>query len=411
MGKARPFEISKHLFVEAWKRVKANKGAAGSDGVTIEDFEKDVKNNLYKIWNRMSSGSYFPPPVRTKSIPKKKGGERKLGIPCVSDRVAQMVAKLVFEPEVERIFHDDSYGYRPHRSALDAITVTRERCWKYDWILEFDIKGLFDTIPSDLIMKAVKHHTQERWLILYVQRWLQASIVDEKGEMVPRRKGVPQGGVISPLLSNLFMHYAFDQWMKRTYPRLPICRYADDGLVHCRTEWEAQEIRRALAERLRACGVELHPEKTRIVCCQPKNRKWTGEKKFDFLGYEFRPRLARTRKGRYFTAFTPGISPSSGKMIREKAKSMELWRHTQVTLKDIATFMNPVIQGWINYFGQYQRSLLQKTLRYINLQLIKWVKRKYRKQGKYFKRAKIWLRNVYKYNPQMFSHWRLGFIL
>ncbi|MCP3685500.1 MAG: group II intron reverse transcriptase/maturase, partial [bacterium] len=236
MKRTKPFEISKHIVLEAWKSVKSNKGAEGVDEVTITDFEENLKDNLYKIWNRMSSGSYYPPPVKTVSIPKKTGGERILGIPTVSDRVAQMVVKLYFEPLVEPYFHEDSYGYRPKKSAIQAIEVTRKRCWRYDWLLEFDIKGLFDNIEHDLLMKAVKHHTECKWIILYIKRWLVAPFQKEDGTLIARDKGTPQGGVISPVLANLFLHYVFDKWMDRNNAQNPFCRYADDAIVHCRTQ-------------------------------------------------------------------------------------------------------------------------------------------------------------------------------
>ena len=224
LKKARSFEISQKVVVEAWKQVKANQGAAGVDKQSIADFEKNLKKNLYRIWNRMSSGSYMPPPVKAVAIPKKTGGERVLGIPSVSDRVAQTVWKLYFEPTVEPYFHQDSYGYRPGKSALDAVEVTRKRCWKYDWVLEFDIRGLFDNIDHELLMKTVRWHTLERWLLLYVERWLKAPFQKDDGTLVERAKGTPQGGVVSPVLANRFLHWVFDAWMKRNYPALPLCR-------------------------------------------------------------------------------------------------------------------------------------------------------------------------------------------
>src|SRR5499425_458973 len=253
MNEAKPFCISKKEVWEAYKRVKANKGAAGVDEQSIADFEKRLKSNLYKIWNRMSSGSYFPPPVRTVKIPKANGGERRLGIPTVSDRIAQMVVKSRLEPEVDPLFHPDSYGYRPGKSALDAVGQARQRCWRYDWIIDLDIKGFFDNIPQDLLLRAVKKHAKEQWVVLYIERWLKAQVQEEDGTLVSREKGTPQGGVISPLLANLFLHYAFDEWMKRSYPHLPFERYADDVIVHCRTEREAQKVRAAIAVRLQEC--------------------------------------------------------------------------------------------------------------------------------------------------------------
>jgi len=309
LSKAKSFEISKHVVLEAWKRVKANKGAAGVDSELISDFEENLKDNLYKIWNRMSSGSYFPPPVKTVAIPKKAGGERILGIPTVSDRVAQMVAKIYFEPFVEPYFHEDSYGYRPEKSAIQAVAVTRKRCWRYNWLLEFDIKGLFDNIEHDLLMKAVKHHTRNKWILLYIERWLKTPFQQKDGTLVERTKGTPQGGVISPVLANLFLHYVFDKWMERNYPRNPFCRYADDGITHCRTEAEAKLLLKALDARFKECGLELHPEKTKIVYCKDDDRVGDYPNiSFDFLSYTFRPRRAKNRYGKFFVSFLPGVS-------------------------------------------------------------------------------------------------------
>ncbi|MBV8521642.1 MAG: group II intron reverse transcriptase/maturase [Acetobacteraceae bacterium] len=305
----KPFQIDKRQVYEAYRAVRSNHGAAGMDGQTLEEFEKDLGGNLYKIWNRMSSGSYFPPPVRAVTIPKKSGGERILGVPTVGDRVAQMVVKQLIEPELDPNFLPDSYGYRPGKSALDAIGVTRKRCWKYDWVLEFDIRGLFDNLPHDLLMKAVRKYVQRKWALLYIERWLTAPM-ERNGELIERSRGTPQGGVISPILSNLFLHYAFDLWMTRAHPELPWCRYADDGLVHCRSEEEARLVMGTLQTRLAECGLEIHPTKTKIVYCKDSNRRGSYPNvKFDFLGYCFRRRRAEnSRTAEVFCSFTPAIS-------------------------------------------------------------------------------------------------------
>ena len=282
----KPFTIPKELVMQAYRQVKANAGSAGIDQQTLAEFEKDWQGNLYKLWNRMSSGTYFPKPVKRVSILKKTGGERILGVPTLTDRIGQTVVRLVLEPELEKHFHDNSYGYRPNRSALDAVAITRIRCRTYDWVIEFDIKALFDTIPWDLLMKSVRHHTDNKWVLLYIERWLKTPLQDEAGNITERTAGTSQGGPASPLLSNLFMHYAFDVWMSRTYPANPWCRYSDDGVIHCRTEAEAKDILANVTERLKHCGIEIHPDKTRIVYCKDgKRRGQYANRQFDFLGY------------------------------------------------------------------------------------------------------------------------------
>jgi len=313
MSEAKPFCISKWEVWEAYKRVKANQGAAGVDEQSIADFERDLKGNLYKIWNRMSSGSYFPPPVRTVKIPKANGGERKLGIPTVSDRIAQQVVKSRLEPGVDPLFHPDSYGYRPGKSALDAVGQARQRCWRYDWILDLDIKGFFDNIRQDLLIRAVKKHAKEQWMVLYIERWLKAPVQEEDGQLVPREKGTPQGGVISPLLANLFLHYALDRWRAEQYPQIPFERYADDAIVHCRTEAEAQGVRAAIAARLKECKLELHPEKTKVVYCKDDDRRRTyPNEKFDFLGYTFRAAEIEESVREVLHQFQPGSFRQGG---------------------------------------------------------------------------------------------------
>ncbi|MBB4189827.1 RNA-directed DNA polymerase [Sinorhizobium terangae] len=318
---------SKPFRVEKRQTVKANHDAAGVDGVTLEMFETDLARNLYKIWNRMSSGTYFPPPVRAVSIPKRTGGERVLGVPTVSDRIAQMVVKQMIEPDLDSLFLSDSYGYRPGKSALDAVGVTRQLCWKYDWVLEFDIKGLFDNLPHDLLLKAVRKHVKCSWALLYIERWLTAPM-EKNGEVIERTRGTSQGGVVSPILSNFFLHYAFDVWMTRTHPDLPWCRYADDGLVHCRTEQEAEALMAELQARLAECGLQMHPTKTQIVYCKDnRRREMYPTVKFDFLGYQFRPRqVATSQRNEFFCGYTPAVSPAALKSMRATIKSLNIPR-------------------------------------------------------------------------------------
>jgi group II intron reverse transcriptase/maturase len=406
----KPFNITKKQVYEAYKAVKSNQGAAGVDKETIEQFETNLKGNLYKLWNRMSSGSYFPPPVRAVSIPKKAGGERILGVPTVADRVAQMVVKQLIEPDLDPIFLADSYGYRPGKSALDAIAVTRERCWKYNWVLEFDIKGLFDNIDHELLLRAVRKHVKCKWALLYIERWLKAPMELEDGTRVERTRGTPQGGVVSPLLANLFLHYTFDLWMARTFPELPWCRYADDGLVHCRVEHEAERVKAALQARLAECHLEMHPTKTRIVYCRDGKRRGKYPNiKFDFLGYCFRPRLVRrSRDGILFCSFNPAVSPSALKAMRAKVRELSIRRRSDWSLADVAHRINPLLRGWINYYGRYAPSALAPLLRYVNQTLQAWAMRKFKRFRAHKVRASRFLQKLCRQSAHLFVHWRLG---
>lgn len=406
----KPFDISKQLVMQAYELVKANAGAGGVDQQSLADFEKNLKDNLYKIWNRLSSGSYFPPPVKAVAIPKKAGGERILGIPTVGDRIAQTVVTLCFEPCVEPHFLPDSYGYRPNKSALDAIGATRKRCWDYDWVLEFDIRGLFDNISHELLMKAVRKHTECKWVMLYIERWLKAPLQLKDGTLVQRDKGTPQGGCVSPVLSNLFMHYVFDMWMKQKHPDKPWCRYADDGLVHLKTEVEAQEMLLALKERFEQCGLELHPVKTRIVYCKDGQRKQDkSNKTFDFLGYTFRARVCKnTKHNSLFVNFTPAVSKTALKAMRAKIRKDNLRNRTDLSLKEIAKWYNPILQGWLNYYGCYSRSWLYPVWRHFNKTLIAWAMRKYRHFRQRKTRASLFLEKIMRQQPKLFVHWRNG---
>ncbi len=412
MDTTKPFNIPKQLLVEAYKKVKANAGTSGVDGQSLEDFERNLKDNLYKIWNRMSSGTYFPPPVKAVPIPKKTGGERILGVPTVSDRIAQMVVKLTFEPCVEPHFLQDSYGYRPNKSAIDAVGITRQRCWKYDYVLEFDIKGLFDNIDHQLLMKAVRKHTDNPWVILYLERWQKAPLQMPDGTLIERTKGVSQGGVTSPVLSNLFLHYVFDVWMEKYHHWKPWCRYADDGLVHCRSEQEAQQLLVALKQRFEMCGLELHPVKTKIVYCKDGSRKGKySQRAFDFLGYTFRARACKnTKSNSMFVNFTPAVSNTAMKSMRATTRKDNLRNRTDLSLEDIARWYNPVIQGWWNYYGAYSRAALYPICRHINRTLVAWAMRKYRR----FRNRKVWaakfIERISKQRPTLFVHWRSGMI-
>jgi RNA-directed DNA polymerase len=408
-SQSKPFCISKHAVLEAWKRVKANKGAAGIDEETIQKFERKLKDNLYRVWNRMSSGSYQPPAVKTVAIPKAGGGERKLGIPTVADRVAQMVVKMQMEPRIDPLFHPDSYGYRPNKSAHDAVARTRERCWRYDWVLDLDIKGFFDNIPHDLMLRAVGKHAKEKWEMLYIERWLKAPAQEESGNLVERKKGTPQGGVISPLLANLFLHYAFDKWMVRQHPKIPFARYADDAIAHCRSRAEAERLREAIIQRLAECGLELNLQKTKVVYCKDSDRRKSHEhEKFTFLGYEFRPRRAKNYRGKYFVSFLPAVSDKAAKNIRQEMRTWKLHLRSDKTISDLARMFNATIRGWVQYYGRYYRSMLHPVFRHLDRTLVRWACRKYKKLRGHRRRAAHWLRRISIREPKLWAHWQIG---
>lgn len=409
MTSTKPYSIAKRVVWEAYQLVKANRGAAGVDDETIAMFEQNLSGNLYKLWNRMSSGSYFPPPVKQVEIPKAKGGTRKLGIPTVSDRVAQSVVKLMIEPTLDPIFHDDSYGYRPGKSAKQAVAVTRKRCWKYDWVVEFDIKAAFDQIDHALLMKAVRRHIKESWILLYVERWLTAPFETADGVSLPRTQGTPQGGVVSPILMNLFMHYAFDSWMQRTWPQSPFARYADDAVVHCRSLAQAEAVMRAIATRLEECGLTMHPEKSKIVYCKDGARTGTYPNvQFTFLGFTFRPRKALSKYQRRFTGFLPAVSSDALKRMRQTVRSWRIHRRTSATLDELAQQCNTTIQGWWNYYGAFYRTAMHNLFDYVDRRLEQWARRKYKRMRQRDRRSQEWLRKMRAIYPRLFVHWRVA---
>lgn len=412
MAEDKPFCISKWAVLAAWHKVRANRGAAGIDDVSVEQFEKKLKNNLYRIWNRMSSGSYVPPPVRRVMIPKADGRERPLGIPTVGDRVAQMVVKMHLEPIVEPLFHPDSYGYRPGKSALDAVGTCRRRCWRYDWVVDLDIRGFFDNIDHSLMLHAVRKHTDCKWMLFYIDRWLKASAESDDGTRTPRDRGTPQGGVASPLLANIFLHHAFDTWMAREHPGCPFERYADDIVIHCRTEAEALAVRRAVEQRLLRCKLEVHPEKTQIVYCRDSNRPQSQPHiQFDFLGYGFKPRQARNgRDGRYFVSFVPAIGRKAMKAIARTARDWGLHADSEKELDDFSRMYDKHLRGWVNYYGKYYPSALHRTFDCVNRRLVRWAMKKYKRFRGHQRRATQWLRRVARERPELFAHWRLGIV-
>lgn len=408
-SQVKPFDIPKPMVWEAYRRVAANRGAPGVDEQTLAEFESDLKNNLYKIWNRMSSGSYFPPPVKAVEVPKTHGdGVRLLGVPTIADRVAQTVVAMFLEKRAEPRFHPDSYGYRPNKSALDAVATCRKRCWKYDWTIDLDVQKFFDSVPWNLIIKAVEAVTDTRWVLLYVKRWLAAPLQLPDGTFEERDKGTPQGSAVSPILANLFMHYAFDQWMARNYPAVPFERYADDGVVHCATRRQAEEVLADIAERMSEVGLRLHPEKTRIVYCKDDKRR--GQHRhisFTFLGFTFRPRKARNSKdGTYFTSFLPAMSTEALKAKSAELRAMRIHRRTNWSLDDLARWLNPIVAGWMNYYGRFYRTAMDPLLRRVNTYLMRWAGKKYRRWLRARRRFWRWWTGLLERQPGLFVHWK-----
>jgi RNA-directed DNA polymerase len=409
-SKAKPFAIPKQAVWRAWLRVKANQGAAGIDEQSIAAFEADLKDHLYKLWNRMSSGSYFPPPVRAVPIPKRdRSGERILGVPTVADRIAQTVVADYLGRRVEPIFHPDSYGYRPGRGALDAVGVCRERCWRYDWVIDLDVRAFFDSIPHDLLLRAVARHTDAAWVLLYVRRWLVAPLAQPDGTLAARDRGSPQGSPVSPVLANIFLHYALDAWLARTFPDVPFERYADDAVAHGRTEREAREVLAAIRTRLAECGLALNEAKTRIVYCKDADRRGRYEHtSFTFLGFTFRPRLSKNRFGKHFVNFSPAVSKEACVRMRREIRHWRVHERSDKTLTDLARMFNTVIQGWINYYGRFYKSMLYPTFRHLNEILVRWAMRKYKRLRFHSRRARKLLAGIARREPNLFAHWKLG---
>jgi len=407
----KPFVIPKSLVWEAFQRVKDNGGSAGVDDESIAEFERNIGDNLYKLWNRMGSGSYFPPPVKAVPIPKKSGGTRMLGVPTVADRVAQTVVKLVLEPVLEPVFDRDSFGYRPGRSALDAVALVRRRSWEYDWVVEFDIKGLFDNIDHELLLRAVRKHCSTPWVLLYIERWLKAPMETKEGKQVARERGTPQGGVVSPLLANLFLHYTLDAWMRREMRSVRFCRYADDGVIHCKSEVQARLVLRKLGVRLGECGLELHPEKTRIVYCQDVNRQAAYPTiHFTFLGYTFRPRKAVDKYGRVYVNFSPGVSREALKKMRQTVRGWHIQLMCDQELDDLSNMFGPILRGWANYYGRFYPTALKPLWRQVNDYLVRWMRRKYKALARGITRAARALGRLAETAPSSFVHWERGFL-
>lgn len=405
MNPTKSFNISKSAVYKAYKKVKANRGSAGIDRQSLIDFEQDLTNNLYKLWNRLSSGSYMPPPVKRVEIEKKTGGKRKLGVPTVSDRIAQMVVKQAIEPTIDPLFHPDSYGYRPNRSAAEALLKAKERCTYRAWVLDMDIQGFFDTIDHERLLLAVDRHVKEQWQRLYIRRWLRAPIEHHDGKQELPKRGTPQGGVISPLLANLFLHYVFDTWVERSWSGIQFERYADDIVCHCRTEYEAEQLKERLEKRFGECGLTLHPEKTKIVYC--KSRYHRGDYKnitFDFLGYRFRPKWIKTRKGQSNLYFIAEISPTSAKEIRAKINAWPWSRWSQQELKDIRKFAYSRLNGWLHFYSTFGASSIRNVLFHFDKRLSRWAKKKYKRVKSIIQAAKR-VERARKNYRNLFPHW------
>ena len=412
-NETKSIPISHQMVWEAYKKVRANKGSAGIDVISMDEFDANRSQYLYKLWNRMASGSYFPPPVKEVEIPKKDGKIRKLGIPTISDRVGQMVVKMYLEPRLEKIFSANSFGYRPNKSAHQALEQVRENCWKTDWVIDLDIKGFFDNIDHNKLMLAVEKHTPEKWVQLYIKRWLEMPVLTKSGKLIQKQgKGTPQGGVISPLLANLFLHYAFDKWLENTDKTVCYSRYADDVIVHCKSEVQAKQLLNAIGERMKTVGLELHPQKTKIVYCRDYRRKGNYPiNKFEFLGYAFQPRTTTPKKSnRLFLGFDCAISISSRKRIAEKLRTLKIESLSFKSIVGIAQYLNPIIRGWINYYGKFRASELTKVFRLLSNRLVRWARRRYKRYKTSIRKAFKWLQRIREQFPYLFHHWRYSFI-
>lgn len=406
---SKTIPITKEMVKEAYRKVNSNKGSAGVDEESLKQYQTDLSKNLYKLWNRMSSGSYFPQPILEVVIPKANGGNRKLGIPTVNDRIAQEVVRAYIEPRLEAVFHENSYGYRPGKNAHQAIELVEKNTWQLGWVIDMDIKSFFDEVSHELLFKAIDRHVSEKWVKMYILRWLNSPI--KRGEKLIHKEsiGTPQGGVISPLLANLFLHYVLDKWMEKKYPNVSFVRYADDIIIHCKSEWESQEILNAIRNRLAECKLRLNEEKTEIVYCQtayrPKRKDYS--KKFDFLGFTFKPRTARSKRGNLFLSFGFAISQKSRMRITKSWKGSKFDRHSSATIQDIANMLNPQIRGIVRYYGHFKVWTLRKLFWRLEFRLVKWARNKF----KSLKRSQIksykWIEEVRDSYPTMFYHWTI----
>lgn len=410
-NETKSIPISRQMVLEAYQKVRSNKGSAGVDSISMQEFDANRRKHLDKLWNRMASGSYFPPPVKEVEIPKKDGSIRKLGIPTISDRVGQMVVKLFIEPRLEIEFSSNSYGYRPGKNAHQALAKVRENCWKQDWEIDLDIKGFFDNIDHNKLMLAVEKHVPENWVKLYIKRWLEAPVFTVSGELIQKQgKGTPQGGVISPLLANLFLHYAFDRWLEKTDKGVQFSRYADDVIIHCKSKAHAERILNLVHQRMESVGLELHPQKIKTVYCRDHRRKGKSPVvKFDFLGYSFQPRTAFSKKkGGLFLGYDCAISIRSRKRIADKLEELNLNKLSFKSIVGVAQYLNPMIRGWVHYYGKFKMYELTKVFRLLSQRLVWWARRRYKRYKTSIRKAYKWLETVRKQYPTLFYHWNFS---
>lgn len=407
--KSTTVPITQEMVKAAYRKVKANQGSAGVDNESLEMYQADLRNNLYVLWNRLSSGSYFPKPVKEVIIPKANGSKRVLGIPTVSDRIAQQVIKSYLEPRLEAEFHNNSYGYRPLKSAHGAVDAVQENVRQYAWVIDMDIKSFFDEVNHELLLKALDNHVTENWIKMYIKRWLESSSQQTNGTLILKNgNGTPQGGVISPLLSNLFLHYVLDKWLSKYYPQIAFVRYADDIVVHCNNEEEAKYILDAIRQRLQECKLRLNEEKTKIVYCQDYRRKKNDyKKKFDFLGFTFKPQSTASNKGGMFLGYGCSISQSAQTRIVTGWKKQNFHQQSTLTIQDIATRINPQMRGVICYYGKYKIWELQRLMRHFHYRLAKWVLNKYKGLNGSLKKAHQWVEDIRVNYPTMFYHWTI----
>jgi RNA-directed DNA polymerase len=407
----KPIPIDFKQVVDAYGKVRSGGKATGIDKESFSDFEKKLQDNLYVIWNRLASGTYFPSAVREVEIPKKDGKTRKLGIPTIRDRIAQEVVRKYMEQRIDHLFHVNSYGYRPLKSARQAIEEVRKNCKTTDWVIDLDISKFFDEISHELMLKAVNHVIEDKWVSMYVKRWLEMKIVNKAGEETGRGgKGTPQGGVISPLLANLYLHFALDKWLEKKDAEINFVRYADDMVIHCRSKEEAHRLLEEIKERLQTVGLRLNEQKTQIVYCKDYRRTEQQSKvQFGFLGFSYQPRRSQSKldKHKSYTAFTAEISKSNQKKIAEAIRTTVDWRITHVEIEAIAEKLNNRLRGWINYFGLYGKSSLRKTLLLLERRLLKWIKDKYKITS--LKGAINKLFSIRKQNQRLFYHWEKGY--